>query len=55
MPHTFGERREGDVVAIWANAARAKEELKWETSRSLEQGLNDSWNWQQKLGEISGL
>lgn len=55
VPHTFGDRRKGDVVAIWANAARAKEELKWETSRSLEQGLNDSWNWQQKLGEMSGL
>ena len=55
VPYTLGDRREGDVVAIWANAARAKEELKWETSRSLEQGLNDSWNWQQKLGEMSGL
>jgi UDP-glucose 4-epimerase len=55
VPHTLGDRREGDVVAIWANAERAKEELKWETKRSLKQGLNDSWNWQQKLSEKSGL
>lgn len=55
VPHQFGERREGDIVAIWANAERAKEELKWETKRSLEQGLNDSWNWQLKLGEESTL
>lgn len=51
VPYKLGDRREGDVVAIWANAERAKEELKWETKRSLEQGLNDSWNWQQKLSE----
>lgn len=51
VPHQFGKRREGDVVAIWANAERAKQELKWETTRPLEQGLLDSWNWQQKLGE----
>jgi UDP-glucose 4-epimerase len=55
VPHILGDRREGDVVAIWANAERAKNELKWETQRSLEQGLNDSWSWQQKLSEKSGL
>jgi UDP-glucose 4-epimerase len=55
VPHKLGDRRVGDVVAIWANANRAKEELKWETKRSLEQGLNDAWNWQQKLSENSGL
>ena len=51
VPHTLGDRREGDVVAIWANAERAKEELKWETKRSLEQGLSDSWKWQLTLAD----
>jgi UDP-glucose 4-epimerase len=48
VPYSIAERREGDVVAIWANASRAKDELGWEAKRSLEEALNDSWKWQQK-------
>ncbi len=48
VPYSIAERREGDVVAIWANASRAKDELGWETKRSLEEALNDSWQWQKK-------
>ena len=29
VPYSIAERREGDVVAIWANASRAKDELGW--------------------------
>jgi UDP-glucose 4-epimerase len=45
----MGERRAGDVVAIWADPSRAKEELGWETKRSLETALADAWRWQQAL------
>lgn len=48
VPYSIAERREGDVVAIWANASRAKDELGWEPKRSLEEALNDSWKWQKK-------
>ena len=48
VPYSRGERGEGDVVAIWANASRAKDELGWEAKRSLEEALNDSWKWQKK-------
>lgn len=48
VPYSIAERREGDVVAIWANASRAKDELGWEAKRSLEEALNDSWKWQKK-------
>lgn len=49
VPYAMGERRAGDVVAIWANPTRAKEELGWETKRSLETALADAWRWQQAL------
>ena len=49
VPFAFGARRPGDVVAIWADPSRAKEELGWETKRSLETALADAWRWQQAL------
>lgn len=49
VPYRMGERRAGDVVAIWADPTRAKEELGWATRRSLETSLADSWKWQQAL------
>jgi UDP-glucose 4-epimerase len=49
VPYAMGERRAGDVVAIWADPSRAKEELGWETKRSLETALADAWRWQQAL------
>ena len=49
VPFTMGERRSGDVVSIWADASRAKEELGWTAERSLEEALADAWRWQQRL------
>jgi UDP-glucose 4-epimerase len=49
VPYRMGERRAGDVVAIWADPTRAKKELGWATRRSLETSLADSWKWQQAL------
>ena len=49
VPYTMGERREGDVVAIWADPSRAAAELGWRTTRSLETSLADAWRWQEQL------
>ena len=49
VPHQIGPRREGDVVAIWANPDRAKTELHWVASRDLETCLADAWRWQERL------
>ena len=50
VPFTIGERREGDIVEIWADPSRAQEELRWTAKRSIEEALSDSWRWQQNLG-----
>ena len=49
VPHQIGPRRDGDVVAIWANPNRAKTELNWVASRDLETCLADAWRWQERL------
>lgn len=49
VPYRMGARRSGDVVAIWADATRAKEELGWTAQRDLETSLADAWRWQQRL------
>lgn len=49
VPHTMGERRPGDVTAIYANPGKAERMLGWKTRRSLEECLADAWRWQQRL------
>lgn len=46
IPYEFGQRRSGDLPEFWANADKAKDILKWETTRSLEDMCRDTWNWQ---------
>ncbi|MCL2869314.1 UDP-glucose 4-epimerase GalE [Candidatus Saccharibacteria bacterium] len=42
------ERRDGDVAACYASAAKANKQLGWKTARTLEQACQDSWRWQSK-------
>ncbi|KAL0278522.1 UNVERIFIED_CONTAM: hypothetical protein PYX00_000328 [Menopon gallinae] len=46
IPHAFKERREGDIVAMYANASLAEEELGWKAKYSLTQMCEDFWRWQ---------
>ena len=49
VPHRIGERREGDVIQVWADTSRVNSVLGWKTQRGLEDMLRDSWRWQQRL------
>lgn len=49
VPHAMGPRRPGDVTAIFADATKAREVLGWTCQKSLEEALEDAWNWQQTL------
>ncbi|MEG2612884.1 MAG: UDP-glucose 4-epimerase GalE [Alistipes sp.] len=44
-------RREGDVVAIWADPTRANQVLGWRAERTLDETLVSAWRWQQHLCE----
>lgn len=49
VPYRIGPRRDGDIVAIWADPSRAENELKWKASRTIGEALSDAWRWQMKL------
>ncbi len=51
LPYTMGERRIGDIPALWADVAKANTVLGWQAKRNLEECLMDAWRWQVKLGE----
>jgi len=43
------DRREGDVVAVWADTSFAEIELGWKAQLSMEDALRDAWQWELKL------
>ena len=45
----FGDRREGDVEEIFADASKAKRILGWQSNKSVEDAVSDAWNWELKL------
>ncbi|MEY5040546.1 MAG: hypothetical protein RLZZ414_67, partial [Bacteroidota bacterium] len=48
VAYKIGPKREGDVPAIYANAALAKAILNWECLYNLEEMLQSAWNFQCK-------
>ncbi|NBU70079.1 MAG: hypothetical protein EBS53_01300 [Bacteroidetes bacterium] len=49
LAYTFGERRTGDVVAVYADNSKAREQLGWTTQYSLHDMLRTAWAWEQAL------
>ncbi|MEC9410635.1 MAG: UDP-glucose 4-epimerase GalE [Pseudomonadota bacterium] len=46
VPYEIAERRPGDVAACYANAAKAKQILQWETELDIAAMVKDTWHWQ---------
>ncbi len=49
VPHTLGARRPGDIIATYADCAKANAQLSWVAEKTLEDACQDSWNWQEQL------
>jgi len=49
LNYEIGPRRPGDVVKIWADTQKINEVLGWAPSKTLEDSMRDSWNWQKGL------
>ena len=47
IPYKITPRRAGDIATCFANPSNAKDILKWEATKSLEDMCSDSWNWQK--------
>ncbi|WP_182353688.1 UDP-glucose 4-epimerase GalE [Flaviflexus huanghaiensis] len=46
VAYEIGPRRAGDLPAVWADTARAREELGWVAERTVEDMCADTWRWQ---------
>ncbi|GAB3336988.1 UDP-glucose 4-epimerase GalE [Marivirga atlantica] len=49
VPHVLGERRDGDIVKIYADTTKINNKLNWSSQYSMEDAIAHSWNWQQNL------
>ena len=52
LNYTFGERRSGDVVAIYADNVKAEVHLGWRCQYSLDDALLSAWKWEQQMQEL---
>ncbi len=49
LKYTIGEKRSGDVSAIYADGKKAEEILKWKAEFTMADALKDAWTWQNYL------
>jgi UDP-glucose 4-epimerase len=52
LNYRFVDRRAGDIEKIWADVSLANKELKWKTTKSLEDALLSAWNREKKYRGI---
>ena len=48
VPYKIAPRREGDIATCYADSKKAKEELGWEATKTLEDMCKDSWRYIEK-------
>ena len=48
IPYKITPRRPGDIDMCYADPAKAKEELGWDATRSIDKMCEDAWRWQTK-------
>ena len=51
LNYVVGDRRPGDVGAIYSDSSLAKEKLGWEARRGIEEMMASAWKWQVNLNE----
>ena len=48
IPYQTVARRAGDVASVYASADKAKIELNWQATKTIDDGCADSWRWQSQ-------
>lgn len=51
LPYRITGRREGDIVAAYADTTKANEELRWRAELNLDDALASAWTWQKNIEE----
>ena len=55
LNYVIGPRRQGDVIAVYADNKLAREKLGWNIKYSLEDMMSTAWKWEQKLKEDEAI
>ncbi len=55
LNYTIGANRPGDVIAIYANNDKARNQLSWQPQFNLEDIMQTAWKWEQQLREDEKL
>jgi UDP-glucose 4-epimerase len=55
LNYIIGPRRQGDVIAIYANNEKAVRELKWNIRYDLDTMMKTAWDWEMKIQEDEQL
>ena len=45
IPYRFVDRRDGDIAEFWANSSKALKKINWKANKTLDEMINDTWNW----------
>ena len=53
VPYNIGPRRDGDVVAIYADYSKAARELNWQPKFDINDILASAWKWEQYQKQFS--
>ena len=51
VPYKIVERREGDIATCYADPKKAREELGWVATKTLDDMCRDSWNYIEKSSD----
>lgn len=51
LNYQIGPRREGDVIAVYADNSRAKKLLGWECKQGVDDMMRTAWAWEQRMQE----
>ena len=52
LPYEIGVRRDGDVIAAYADTTKANNILGWKTKRSLDEAVASAWEWEKKVRKL---
>lgn len=55
LNYEIGPRRAGDIVAVYANNEKARNELGWNPGYSLDEMMATAWDWELKLKQDESL
>lgn len=52
LSYRIGERRDGDLEALYADPQKATKRLGWKSKLDIQQALVDAWNWEQRYRKL---